>query len=57
MMIHRRFLGRGMNVLSRAFFSEGLPRNGKPPAMKPFDPVEHGLEADFVLTNFTKMKG
>lgn len=25
--------------------------------MKPFNPVEHGLSANFVLTNFTKMKG
>ena len=31
--------------------------NGKPPSMKPFNPVEHGLNQDFVLTNFTKMKG
>ena len=31
--------------------------NGKPPSMKPFNPVEHGLSEDFVLTNFTKMKG
>lgn len=31
--------------------------NGKPQQMKPFDPVEHGLPADFVLTNYTKMKG
>lgn len=31
--------------------------NGKPQKLKPFDPVEHGLPADFVLTNYTKMKG
>lgn len=31
--------------------------NGKPQKMKIFDPVEHGLPADFVLTNYTKMKG
>lgn len=31
--------------------------NGKPQKMKPFDPVSHGLPADFVLTNYTKMKG
>ena len=41
----------------RAGFSSMLPRNGKPPARKPFDPVEHGLDSNFVLTNFTKMKG
>lgn len=31
--------------------------NGKPHNIKPFDPVDHGLPADFVLTNYTKMKG
>lgn len=37
-------------------FSE-FPSNGSPPAMRPFRPEEHGLSSDFVLTNFTKMKG
>lgn len=40
-----------------AFFSDSYPSNGKPPQMKPFNPVEHGLKPDFVLTNYTKMKG
>ncbi len=31
--------------------------NGKPQNYKPFNPVEHGLPSDFVLTNYTKMKG
>lgn len=31
--------------------------NGKPENMKPFVPTEYGLSADFVLTNYTKMKG
>lgn len=33
------------------------PSNGKPPPTRPFDPVEHGLRSDYILTNFTKMKG
>jgi len=31
--------------------------SGKPPPVKPFVPAEHGLREDFVLTNYTKMKG
>lgn len=31
--------------------------NGKPPKIKPFVPEDHGLSTDFVLTNYTKMKG
>lgn len=31
--------------------------NGKPPNIKPFVPSEYGLPSDFVLTNYTKMKG
>lgn len=31
--------------------------NGKPKADKPFHPPDYGLSPDFVLTNFTKMKG
>lgn len=31
--------------------------NGKPKNMKPFDPLDHGLPKDFILTNYTKMKG
>ena len=30
---------------------------GKPPKMNPFSPQDHGLPHDFVLTNYTKMKG
>ena len=56
-MIYRRLLGRRLVVTHKAFFSQGFPSNGKPPPMKPFEPVEHGLDANFVLTNFTKMKG
>lgn len=56
-MIHRRLAGRMLVVPSRAFYSQAFQSNGKPPPMKPFEPVEHGLEANFVLTNFTKMKG
>lgn len=56
-MICHRLLGRRSVVLSKASYSQGFPSNGKPPPMKPFEPVEHGLDANFVLTNFTKMKG
>jgi len=38
-------------------FSTRQPSNGKPKPLKPFDPVSYGLSKDFVLTNFTKMKG
>lgn len=31
--------------------------NGKPKPMKPFNPLDHGLPKDFILTNYTKMKG
>ena len=31
--------------------------NGKPENLKPFNPLDHGLSSDFVLTNYTKMKG
>jgi|JI6StandDraft_1071083.scaffolds.fasta_scaffold13653_7 hypothetical protein len=31
--------------------------SGKPPQVKPFLPAEYGLKEDFVLTNYTKMKG
>jgi len=40
--------------LTRAFY--GLA-SGKPPLVRPFVPAEHGLKEDFVLTNYTKMKG
>ena len=39
-----------------SFSSVKIP-NGRPPVMPPFDPVQHGLSKDFILTNFTKMKG
>ena len=46
-------------IVSRltAGFSFSVAGNGKPAQMKPFVPTEHGLSADFILTNFTKMKG
>ena len=47
---------RGWGSLRQAF-STVLPANGKPPSLPRFKPEEHGLRADFVLTNFTKMKG
>ena len=56
-MIPRVLSRRGLGNLSRALFSTTLPSNGKPPAMAPFDPTQHGLDSNFVLTNFTKMKG
>ena len=56
-MIPRILSRRGPGNLSRALFSTSLPSNGKPPALAPFDPTQHGLDANFVLTNFTKMKG
>jgi hypothetical protein len=56
-MIRNRWLRGGLGLLPGACFSSGGSGNGKPRAMKPFDPVEHGLKNDFVLTNFTKMKG
>lgn len=31
--------------------------NGQPGQVRPFNPTEHGLPADFILTNYTKMKG
>jgi len=31
--------------------------NGQPPDLPPFKPEDHGLRPDFILTNFTKMKG
>ena len=47
---------RGLTYQLRSPFSI-YPLNGKPPKMKPFNPLDHGLSADFILTNFTKMKG
>ena len=55
-MILRNYPRRLLCQLA-ASFSDNYPKNGKPPPMKPFDPVEHGLSPNFVLTNFTKMKG
>jgi hypothetical protein len=34
-----------------------LASNGKQVKMKPFNPAEHNLPPDFILTNYTKMKG
>jgi hypothetical protein len=38
-------------------FSSVKILNGKPPILPPFNPIEHGLSKDFILTNFTKLKG
>ncbi len=43
-------------ISSRLFSSVKLD-NGRPPVMAPFNPEDHGLSKDFILTNFTKMKG
>ena len=56
-MIPRCLTKRGLGSLGRAYFSTSLPANGKPPSVPPFDPIQHGLDANFILTNFTKMKG
>lgn len=48
-MLHKQIFNRG---LLKQFFS-----HGKPPKKEPFDPVKYGLSSDFVMTNFTKMKG
>lgn len=47
---------KGLTGKLKHGFSE-FPTNGSPPAMGPFRPEEHGLSSDFILTNFTKMKG
>lgn len=46
-----------LNQTLRRLFSTSGTNNGKPKPMKPFEPLEYGLSKDFVLTNFTKMKG
>jgi hypothetical protein len=57
MILIFRKLGR-FTLNSRAAYSlSNIVNNGKPPPLPRFDPVSHGLNADFVLTNFTKMKG
>ncbi len=38
-------------------FSSNKIDNGRPIELAPFKPEDHGLSSDFVLTNFTKMKG
>jgi len=43
--------------ISLGCFSSLKVKNGRPPMMTPFNPVEHGLSSEFILTNFTKMKG
>jgi hypothetical protein len=52
--IPKLHLSRGRIVYP---FSTGVSSNGKPPKMAPFNPLDHGLNASFILTNFTKMKG
>ena len=37
--------------------SSTITTNGRPAQRKPWNPVDHGLSADFVLTNFTELKG
>jgi hypothetical protein len=45
-------------IASRLRYSFGsFPSNGKPPPVPRFDPADHGLRSDYILTNFTKMKG
>lgn len=39
------------------YFSSSKIKNGRPPIMPHFNPLDHGLSSDFILTNFTKMKG
>ena len=39
-------------TLLKQFFS-----HGKPPNQEPFNPSQYGLSSDFIMTNFTKMKG
>ena len=46
-----------LNYCLRRLFSTSATNNGKPKLMKPFQPLDYGLSKDFVLTNFTKMKG
>lgn len=43
-------------IFTRALLKQFIS-HGKPPQMKPFDPLKYGLTSDFVMTNFTKMKG
>jgi hypothetical protein len=51
-------ISQGRGLASRLGYSfSTYPPNGKPPPMPIFDPVDHGLRSDFILTNFTKMKG
>ena len=55
-MIPRGWSKRGLGRFG-ARLSTSLPANGKPPPRAPFEPTQHGLDGNFVLTNFTKMKG
>lgn len=48
---------RLIHKIGLGLFSSVKISNGRPPEMPPFNPVEHGLSQDFILTNFTKMKG
>jgi hypothetical protein len=47
----------------RLFFKKGTNKyafsldNGQPPNLPPFKPEDHGISPDFIMTNFTKMKG
>ena len=50
-------MGRSTLIQRVAYSLSSKVNNGKPPPLPRFDPVSHGLSADFVLTNFTKMKG
>jgi selenide, water dikinase len=43
--------------LSAAGFSSLFKFNGRPAERKPWKPEEHGLSKDFVLTNFSDLKG
>lgn len=47
-----------VNYFCKSLAKDSLPgRLGKPPPRKKFVPEEFGLEKDFLLTNFSELKG